>query len=291
MYAKVFRQIFESSIAENPSVRFTFMDLLVLADPNGVVDMTHESIARITNRPLSEIQETILILESADPQSRTADENGARIKRLDDHRNWGWIIINYDRFRQIASEDQRREKTRERVKRFRSTRKEPCNAPVTQCNAGNAMQKQREMQRHKHKEGEERTELPHNFPKSPDDALKQCEGSLCMDCAFITKLYNSAMSKLGKDGNGQPILSFRHYVAKHWPGEVSRREEMKVSGNGVSGADKIVFGKEYERVLQALKDLKAGYGDHQDMDQADRTKLKSLVARRNELRTTLHITI
>lgn len=159
MFAKIFRQIFESSIAEHPSVRFTFMDLLVLADPNGVVDMTHESISRITNRPLDEIRSTIAALEGPDPRSRTPDEDGARLRRLDDHRDWGWIIVNYDRFREIASEEQRRERTRERVNRLRARRKEACNAPVTHGNAGNAMQRQK--QRHKQKKGGE--EIPPEY--------------------------------------------------------------------------------------------------------------------------------
>ncbi len=169
MYAKIFRQIYESSIAENPQLRYTFMDLLVLADSDGVVDMTQESIARITKRPLKVIRETIAELESPDPRSRTPDHDGARLKRLDDHRDWGWVIVNYHTFRATASEDQRREKTRERVRRFRQkTNEKPlseaCNAPVTHGNAGNAMQKQREKDKEKHNQKEK--EVPFVFSAS-----------------------------------------------------------------------------------------------------------------------------
>jgi len=137
VYAKVFAQIFDSSIVEKPEVRFTFMDLLVLADPDGVVDMTHEAIARRTNRPLEIIRATIAELEAPDPQSRTPDEDGARLKRLDTHRDWGWCIINFDRFHKLASEEARRAKTRERVTKYRDkVRENPhSNAPVTQGNA------------------------------------------------------------------------------------------------------------------------------------------------------------
>ena len=141
MFAKVFTQIFDSSIVEKPEVRFTFTDLLTLCDVDGVVDMTHEAIARRTNRPLAVIQETIAELEGPDPRSRTKDFDGARIKRLDDHRDWGWLIINYSKFRQIASEEQRREKTLARVHKHRKVK--PLQS-VTLCNARNAMQKQRE---------------------------------------------------------------------------------------------------------------------------------------------------
>ncbi len=119
MFAKVFSQIYDSSIVEDSELRYTFMDMLVLADRNGVVDMTHEAIARRTNRPIETIRRTILLLEGPDKCSRTPDYAGARIKRLDDHREWGWMIVNYDYFRQLASEEQRREKTLTRVHKHR----------------------------------------------------------------------------------------------------------------------------------------------------------------------------
>lgn len=162
MYAKIFRQIFDSSIADNPKVRFTFMDLLVLADQNGVVDMTHEAIARTTNCPIDWVRESIASLESPDHKSRTPDADGARIKRLDDHRDWGWIILNYDTFREMANEEQRRMKTAARVRKYRENSRKnddvtPCNADVTPCNAGNAKQKQKQMEKQMQKQ---KTELP-----------------------------------------------------------------------------------------------------------------------------------
>lgn len=135
LYAKIFEQIYDSSIAENPRVRFVFMDLLVLANSDGVVDITHEAIARRTNVPLDWVKEAIAVLEGPDPKSRTPDENGARIVRLDGHRDWGWIITNYHVFRDIATEDARRQKTKERVRRHREKRSASGNAPVTLCNA------------------------------------------------------------------------------------------------------------------------------------------------------------
>lgn len=109
MYAKVFSQIYDSSIVERPEVRFTFMDFLILADLNGVVDMTHQAIARRTNRPIELIRETITILEATDLNSRDASQDGRRIERLDEHRNWGWQILNYKKYREIRSREDQRE--------------------------------------------------------------------------------------------------------------------------------------------------------------------------------------
>lgn len=142
MYAKVFTQIFDSSIADDYHLRHFFMDLLVLADINGVVDMTPAAIAGRTRIPIDQVQAHLANLESPDPESRTRDHDGRRIVRLDEHRTWGWCILNYDKFRAIASEDQRKALTRERVRKHREKR----NASVTPSNACNATQTQTQRQ-------------------------------------------------------------------------------------------------------------------------------------------------
>ena len=158
VYAKVFTQIFDSSIADNWKTRHVFEDLLKLADINGVVDMTHEAIAARTRMPLEMVQEAIRQLESPDPRSRTPEADGRRIERLDEHRDWGWLIVNYQKFREISSEEQRREKTRKRVTAFRLKHKElelvkhpvtQCNAPETPCNAVSHMERETERQMEK----------------------------------------------------------------------------------------------------------------------------------------------
>lgn len=136
MFAKVFEQIFDSSISEDYQVRLVFEDFLTLADINGVVDKTPEAIARRTNVPLEIVKKAITILEAPDPNSRRIEEQGRRIARLDEHRDWGWFVVNYEYYRNLASEEQRREVTAARVRKYRQKAK--CNAPVThvtKCNA------------------------------------------------------------------------------------------------------------------------------------------------------------
>jgi hypothetical protein len=145
MFAKIFTQIFDSSIAEDWQTRLVFEDFLKLADINGVVDMTPEAIARRTNVPLEIIKRGIENLEKPDARSRNPEHRGVRILRLDDHRDWGWHIVNYAHYRGIASGDQQREKTFLRVKRHR----EKLKRSVTPCNAGNAMQRQMQTEREK----------------------------------------------------------------------------------------------------------------------------------------------
>jgi hypothetical protein len=140
MYAKVFTQILDSSLAENFQVRHIFEDLLKLSDPNGVVDMTHAAIARRINCPLDIVTEALHTLEQPDPKSRTPDHEGRRIVKVDEHRDWGWMIVNFAYYRSVATEEQRREKTRLRVEKFRIKKREAIETPeltesVTQSNA------------------------------------------------------------------------------------------------------------------------------------------------------------
>lgn len=139
MYAKVFAQIFDSSIADDYKLRHFFMDLLVLADSDGVIDMTPTAIASRTRIPLREVNHYLEKLESPDKRSRTPDDDGRRIKQTHPERGWGWVVINYDNYRRIADEEERKRKTRDRVSKYRETlrNKKDGNAAVTPSNACN----------------------------------------------------------------------------------------------------------------------------------------------------------
>jgi hypothetical protein len=138
MFAKVFTQIFASSIAEHYTTRHVFMDLLVLADSEGVVDMTMSAIARTTNVPLEVVQKAIAELSAPDEHSRSPDEEGRRIALIDSHRDWGWRIINYAHYRQLRDEEGRRAYHRDYMRKKRKA------AGVTPSN-GNVTGKPREV--------------------------------------------------------------------------------------------------------------------------------------------------
>ena len=136
MYSKIFRQIFASSIAEDYKIRHIFMDLLVLAEFDGTIDMTVQAISGMTRVPEEDIRQAIEILMKPDPQSRTPDHAGARLIKLDDHRNWGWKVVNYEHYRALANDRDRKAAISRRVAKYRQAHaNEPCNADVTPCNA------------------------------------------------------------------------------------------------------------------------------------------------------------
>lgn len=115
MYAKVFQQIYDGSLCTDGSWQalVTFQQMLVLADEHGVVDMTAEAISRRTTIPIDIIKQGLSELVKPDPRSRTPDEDGRRLLPLSPSRDWGWVVVNYRKYRQIQREVDRREYHRE----------------------------------------------------------------------------------------------------------------------------------------------------------------------------------
>src|SRR3990167_4534306 len=111
MFGKVFSSMYDGTLATRGpwQALVTFQQFIVLADRHGVVDMTAEAIARRTTIPLEIINIGITALEQPDSESRSPELDGRRIARLSPDRPWGWQIVNYDKYRRIRSEDERRE--------------------------------------------------------------------------------------------------------------------------------------------------------------------------------------
>ena len=120
VFAKIFAQIFDSSIASDHVVRHVFMDMIVLADRDGVVDMTYDAIARRTNVPEAIVIHAIGELLKPDPRSRSKSESGARLIPIDSHRDWGWQIVNFEHYRNIVDEESRRAYFRDKKREQRS---------------------------------------------------------------------------------------------------------------------------------------------------------------------------
>lgn len=121
-YAKIFRTIFDGSMRGCSDLILVFVNMLCYADSFGVVDRTARAISDETGLPVERVNSAIATLEGPDPESRTPDEEGRRIVRLDASRSWGWRIVNHAKYRALCS----REQNAERQRNFRGR-----NAPVT----------------------------------------------------------------------------------------------------------------------------------------------------------------
>lgn len=122
MFGKVFSSMYDGTLATRGpwQALVTFQQFIVLADKTGIVDITPEAISRRTTIPLDIINIGIAALEQADTESRSPDLGGRRIARLSPDRAWGWQIVNYEKYRKIRSEDERREYMRELMRTRRA---------------------------------------------------------------------------------------------------------------------------------------------------------------------------
>lgn len=124
MYGKLFSSMYDGTLCGQWEALVTFQQMIVLCDADGIVDMTAQALAARTSIPLKIIEKGIAILEGPDPYSRTPDQEGRRIERIDAHRPWGWHLVNHEKYKTLQDSDTVREQTRDRVKRHREKRKQ-----------------------------------------------------------------------------------------------------------------------------------------------------------------------
>lgn len=115
MYGKLFASMYEGTLYGHWQAIVTFQQMIVLCDSDGLIDMTPQAIAARTSIPLEIIQEGISILEEPDKYSRTPGEDGRRIARLDEHRPWGWRVVNYHVYRDLVAQADKRKADRARI--------------------------------------------------------------------------------------------------------------------------------------------------------------------------------
>lgn len=133
MYTKVFRSIYDGTLADNWQAMVTFQQMLVLADSQGVVDMTPGAMARITGIPLEILAAGIAVLEAPDAGSRTPEMEGRRIARLDAHRDWGWFLVNFAKYRAMQTREEKNEADRERMRAKRAAERSNVSQGVAGC--------------------------------------------------------------------------------------------------------------------------------------------------------------
>jgi hypothetical protein len=117
-YAKLDCGILRSSIwDESPEVLKLWIAFLAMKDENGFVQGTRTGIHRESNLPKDVFDRCLKYLESPDPLSKSKEYEGRRIEEVEG----GWIVLNADKYQ--AREDMKRQKTRERVRKWRERQK------------------------------------------------------------------------------------------------------------------------------------------------------------------------
>jgi hypothetical protein len=120
MYGKIFASIYDGTLRADWKALVTFQQMIVLSTADGIVDITPQALAARTGIPLDIIEAGVKALEAPDPYSRSSECEGRRIARLDSHREWGWVIVNHEKYRDLRKASDRREYMRNFMRKKRA---------------------------------------------------------------------------------------------------------------------------------------------------------------------------
>lgn len=119
IYAKIFTSLYQGTLRGKAHEILVFTNLLAHADKEGYVDIHPRAISEEVGLPVEQVRAALDALEAPDEESRTPDENGKRIVRMDEHRAWGWRVVNHAKYRNLRNEEERREQNRQAQARTR----------------------------------------------------------------------------------------------------------------------------------------------------------------------------
>lgn len=116
-YTKLFSSILDSTIwDEDCSTRILWITMLAMVNKDGIVEASMPGLANRARLPLDSVKEAIDLLTSPDSDSRSLEFEGRRIERV----NGGWKLLNYQKYRDIRAEDERREYMRKYMQKYRT---------------------------------------------------------------------------------------------------------------------------------------------------------------------------
>jgi hypothetical protein len=117
MYNKLFTKILDSSIwTESATTRIVWLTFLAGMDETGFVSFAGiKNVAIRANLSLEDTKVGVACLESPDEDSSDPDNEGRRIERV----TGGWIVLNAEKYRAIATREHQKELNRNRVANYR----------------------------------------------------------------------------------------------------------------------------------------------------------------------------
>lgn len=131
MYGKIFESIYDGSLYGEFEAIVVFKAMIVLADEHGNLDMSPQAIAGRTSYPIDIVKKGLAVLQKPDPDSRQPDHEGRRIVPLENGRSFGWHIVNYKYYRDLANREAKKEADRIRIAEKR--KKDKQNNGVADC--------------------------------------------------------------------------------------------------------------------------------------------------------------
>jgi len=111
MYVKLFGTIITSSIwGEDATTCKVWITMLAMADAEGIVAASTAGLARMSAVTLPETIKALKVLGEPDLDSRSPEYGGRRVDKVDG----GWLLLNYEKYREIKTAKQLRDASRQR---------------------------------------------------------------------------------------------------------------------------------------------------------------------------------
>lgn len=132
-YVKLFSSLLDSTVWDtSPETRIVWIAMLAMADRDGNVSASVPGLAKRAGVERGACERALALFMAPDPDSRTKDFEGRRIREIDG----GWLILNYEKYRDMATREAsleadaaRKRRSRERKKRETAEAKEPPVSP------------------------------------------------------------------------------------------------------------------------------------------------------------------
>jgi hypothetical protein len=136
VYVRVFSSLLDSSLNQNSfpvEARWLFLVMLMIADEDrtGVVDMPVGRLAARAGMTLQQTKKALKLLSSPDHESRSDEQDGRRIIPMEEGKERGWCLVNWQKYKDIARAERRRENVRKAVAAHRERQR---NTDVIQAN-------------------------------------------------------------------------------------------------------------------------------------------------------------
>jgi hypothetical protein len=109
-FTKLYKSILDSSVwDEDVYTRILWVTMLAAVDMEGKVIASRDRLRAKANIPHRQFDKALETLAAPDPESRTPDNEGRRIEKI----QGGWLILNHELYLQKGREDERREYKRQ----------------------------------------------------------------------------------------------------------------------------------------------------------------------------------
>lgn len=163
----MFNSILASTIwRSDDKTRIVWITLLAMADKDGIAEGSIPGLADLARVSIEDCELALAELMAPDKYSRTTEFEGRRIEAVDG----GWMLLNHAKYRAKMSEDDMREKNRQRQAKWREKHKNNAdsNAESQDVTDGNAESRQ---SRHTEADTEEKKKksVSVKTPKPNDD--------------------------------------------------------------------------------------------------------------------------